>query len=1327
MRLFRHFADDPRAKRSGHHDSRSLRVEQLEQRQVFSAIPLTFTQQGSEGWMILDAQATGQVRSSADMRYTANVTAGQALSFSIYSPDSAMNVWLLDPNGQAYRQVTASVRSVGYTNPIIANATGTWTFVVTGSASLANFNLEVALNAGLEGKDSSDASTRPMNVSVTTVLPGVARYAFIGTSELRNGQDQDVYAFELKNRVGKSIAIELSGWGGQNLSSSKLELLDPNGVVRAIASSKSGDSSTLEIPNYLVDANGTYTLRLTSKVAGKYSVVVVDGVSPDKITSQAVLNALVDQRLVVPTTVQALVNTLTFDRVYQSMGAEELIAALVANKLVVQIGDAASLRAILASTRSIDLDQLRPDGILTALATLDGGSYLRSGSTKIDAPQAKTLLANAFQANRVAFLNVFSPESLVRLFDDSIGPGGANADPIRVLVDKPVAPGYANILVAAKPWISDPADPSTFPTPSSAVAVTNAMPDGYKTLVFFSDFMEVAGYGTSHNARGGYIDPVNASGQKTTNFLVWMDRWQAEIKKRMGDFLTEYKRLGGKLDYVLLDMEDTMLHYGMLAQGDRRVDKSKPGSVGVWEELLADPRWPALKVQMVARGIPESELTLDKIGKWNYSSDNATRWNAVMSERRTAYMNSAITDTILALYPNAIVSNYSDAFQTQTIAAERHSFLTTSYFSLGAPVGNAQARSIYADDPLITTPSGVSAPQNQFDARIKTIDFTPIRDSQGKPTQRGTVKITFFEPVNGVSVGQKIAVQNRGETSWIDPRYAGTFTVASISSDRRTITYTLTLQGSTMPASYDLSDRSGAFYTAYVDFLRTYERFVAEVKTLRSQVAASSMTLIPWISNPDWLKTRYGVDYPHYSEALYHAVLSGADTLAWWKQGFDTQPANTQLVSKLTDEVSALVGFSDRKTISFNDPGWNDGYVITGMEANGRRVYRLTPDPSVSMTVLSSSGTVRVKIGDKVIEVPNASIYTPTSPASTLGIWIIQTKGTTSLNGTTADVLQQLAAAMRPTVSGASVGLVGQATQLTLSTNSSLVPAGTLVSFDVDWNGDGKTDRTYVGTNQVIVSANYPTVGLRNVRVQATIVGTGEQLPLLEFPLRILQTGFVVETSSSDAPVKNLVYTGTEASDTVYFRSAGAGVIDAFVVTNGQSTKYSFSGITGALYAYGLGGDDTLVAADLDIPAFLYGGEGKDTLIGGKRPSQLFGEQGDDILVGMSGTTFFDGGPGNNLIQLGTGFGWLVQGSNVVLGGQNYAAIPQQIAPAISQVLASMATRAAAAALPATKVTAAAAGMPGSERSASNVPAVAPSSRAASVDSVLENDEWFEL
>ena len=302
------------------------------------------------------------------------------------------------------------------------------------------------------------------------------------------------------------------GWGGLLSRAQQLSLLGPSGAVVATASPDYGASSGLQanlrISDFTIPTSGVYTLRLTTPVAGKYGMVVSQATP-----SEAVLGYAVQQGLTTQPSVAALLGTSTFENVFVSMSTDELLGELMRNRIVTSATSVAGLEATLSSD-GFNLSTLRPDGLLTALATAPGGSLLVGASGPIAAPAAKTLLQNDFTADKGTFLDVFSTHDLFAQFDNSItttaGAAIDNLYAFSTYSPQPIPTTAPNTVQG----LSLSYDGTTMTTPAAAVAATNALPVGQR-FVFTFNFTEVTGYGDGWTPAIGYLDPVNASGQPT--------------------------------------------------------------------------------------------------------------------------------------------------------------------------------------------------------------------------------------------------------------------------------------------------------------------------------------------------------------------------------------------------------------------------------------------------------------------------------------------------------------------------------------------------------------------------------------------------------------------------------------------------------------------------------------------------------------------------------------------------------------------------------------------------------------------------------------------
>ena len=121
-------------------------------------------------------------------------------------------------------------------------------------------------------------------------------------------------------------------------------------------------------------------------------------------------------------------------------------------------------------------------------------------------------------------------------------------------------------------------------------------------------------------------------------------------------------------------------------------------------------------------------------------------------------------------------------------------------------------------------------------------------------------------------------------------------------------------------------------------------------KNLKASAPGGRITSIVAYYNYSKREGSYG-NTAYYSESFYHTALMDPDPLAGYIEeneviasGNDVH-ATMEVVSKLLDELTRIVGAADRKYLNL-PYSWNDNFVLTGMYAGGKNYYRLTPDIS---------------------------------------------------------------------------------------------------------------------------------------------------------------------------------------------------------------------------------------------------------------------------------------------------------------------------------------------------------------------------------------------
>ncbi|MBE7035751.1 MAG: hypothetical protein E7403_00495 [Ruminococcaceae bacterium] len=163
----------------------------------------------------------------------------------------------------------------------------------------------------------------------------------------------------------------------------------------------------------------------------------------------------------------------------------------------------------------------------------------------------------------------------------------------------------------------------------------------------------------------------------------------------------------------------------------------------------------------------------------------------------------------------------------------------------------------------------------------------------------------------------------------------------------------------------------------------------------------------PWVGSYTWSYNNRGpaaaTDY--YKEFIYHLGLLESDQFLFYNYEAGNEGIDDNLVfSELLKDLDYMIGFEDRKTLIKDFTPWDSRYILTGMSAGGKNVWRITPDMSTAdvPTIESfkvSDNPLTFRIGQQTVEFPEGSyIYEPSGERefaySKAGYWVITPEGT---------------------------------------------------------------------------------------------------------------------------------------------------------------------------------------------------------------------------------------------------------------------------------------------------------------------------------------------
>lgn len=142
--------------------------------------------------------------------------------------------------------------------------------------------------------------------------------------------------------------------------------------------------------------------------------------------------------------------------------------------------------------------------------------------------------------------------------------------------------------------------------------------------------------------------------------------------------------------------------------------------------------------------------------------------------------------------------------------------------------------------------------------------------------------------------------------------------------------------------------------------------------------STDSKKISVWISRYDYGRaTSYKGNTAYYTESLYHyGMMDPQPFLVYMtvgegggQAGYDER---LKYMSEALTELTRVAGYSDRKPI-FVPANWNDGYMLTGMYANGRNVWRITPD----VTDGTTKESFKIKDSDPTFKINGTTVTFP--------------------------------------------------------------------------------------------------------------------------------------------------------------------------------------------------------------------------------------------------------------------------------------------------------------------------------------------------------------
>lgn len=207
-------------------------------------------------------------------------------------------------------------------------------------------------------------------------------------------------------------------------------------------------------------------------------------------------------------------------------------------------------------------------------------------------------------------------------------------------------------------------------------------------------------------------------------------------------------------------------------------------------------------------------------------------------------------------------------------------------------------------------------------------------------------------------------------------------------------------RGSYYADLYELADEINGGDDATVSQLpdTDFGELMGSIGKLRiSALSTESGKVTPYVSGTD--EDFFSSGY--FSEQILHVGLHDPDPILYFgarlssSESDETVNTRRNALLEALEELNSIVGYADRKSLNTELPEYTAAYCISGMYANGRNIWRVTPDTSVvAYEDFHISGEVPTfKVGDVTISFPGGEIIPNTR--STIGYWVATDSGVT--------------------------------------------------------------------------------------------------------------------------------------------------------------------------------------------------------------------------------------------------------------------------------------------------------------------------------------------
>ena len=135
-----------------------------------------------------------------------------------------------------------------------------------------------------------------------------------------------------------------------------------------------------------------------------------------------------------------------------------------------------------------------------------------------------------------------------------------------------------------------------------------------------------------------------------------------------------------------------------------------------------------------------------------------------------------------------------------------------------------------------------------------------------------------------------------------------------------------------------------------------FNQTLLNINNFKNYLAATpNGNITVWVAEYDYPYGIHTVNTGYWTETLLHIGMLDPNPFMVYmyipdfenRQDYDDRMV---VISQVLAELTRVAGYSDRKVIQL-PTNWNTGFILSGMYANGRNIWRLTPDTTDGLTL----------------------------------------------------------------------------------------------------------------------------------------------------------------------------------------------------------------------------------------------------------------------------------------------------------------------------------------------------------------------------------------